>query len=149
MNVRHCHRSCCTNNLQVPEEIVVSTLNGRSHALLEGHIARFWLPPTDKKHVRWSSIDRAYETARSLDCESWSFDGNFQKKSSHLRIHVPTMKDEFPVTQMSVYPLKFASKEVQAALWQRGQMFWKCRRRRYVCYTSSTEEDLFNVVSTA
>lgn len=79
---------------------------------------------------------------------SWEFDGNFYKSFSDLSIEdLPSETGAFPITDMSVYPIEFASKEVVGALRKRGHMFWKCRARHYVSYNGKTDHAIQSSVS--
>jgi hypothetical protein len=40
------------------------------------------------------------------------------------------------------YPMKFADIELQKTLRARGEMFWKCRKRNYVCYNTGPEDGI-------
>ena len=52
----------------------------------------------------------------------------------------------FDIKELAVYPIKFADIELQKALRARGETFWKCRRRNYVCYNSTSDDGIQNGV---
>ncbi|KAI0813925.1 hypothetical protein GGR55DRAFT_487166 [Xylaria sp. FL0064] len=105
--------------LFVPQEICISNTQDGSTSLLEAFTATDWLDLS----------------SRSIPGTKWTFDGNFEKK--HMRFvleHPPSLIKKFPIRKLSMYPARFADKDDITALRQRGKMFWKCRRRNYVCY---------------
>lgn len=59
--------------------------------------------------------------------------------------NIPRKKEtEIDITELDVYPARFASSDILQTLKERGKMFWKCRKRRYVCY-NDTIEDTMNI----
>lgn len=77
-----------------------------------------------------------------LECESWTFDGAFRKKSERLKVTWPVGEspNPIPIVTLGAFPLRFGKQELKDSLKQRGQMLWNCRFRKYVSYedTSST-----------
>ncbi|KAI0968984.1 ATPase [Xylaria arbuscula] len=99
----------------------------------------------------WSTVDQLLSTGyikagyehylfldlpnRSIPGTNWAFDGNFEKKTMEFRLEEPrSYTREFPIRDLSIYPARFANESDITAIRQRGKMFWKCRRRNYVCY---------------
>jgi hypothetical protein len=79
---------------------------------------------------------RPQEFTGIIDGTCWTFDGNFQKKTTRLTLDgVPSMKEPFNIRDLSIYPIRFAEKGLEDALRARGLMYWKCRQRNYVCYS--------------
>ncbi|KAG9697758.1 P-loop containing nucleoside triphosphate hydrolase protein, partial [Aureobasidium melanogenum] len=74
-----------------------------------------------------------------LECQSWTFDGTFRKKLEHLRITWPAGQslDTIHIVSLETFPLRFAGKELEDGLKERGQMLWDCRFRKYVSYEDS------------
>ncbi|KAM0437654.1 hypothetical protein ACHAPT_002018 [Fusarium lateritium] len=115
---------------QVPEHIVISKKQGNALAKLQGFVAQDWLKPR--------TSDTGFSA--SIGVSSWQFDGRFRKTLEKLTINeLPSETDEFDITDLPLYPIEFASDAVVEALRKRGRMFWECRFRNYVEYT--TEED--------
>lgn len=87
-------------------------------------------------------------SAPTVPVYSWEFDGNFYKSFSDLSIEdLPSETGNFSITDLLVYPIEFASKEVVGALRKRGHMFWKCRTRHYVSYNGKTDHAIQSSVS--
>ncbi|KAK0624599.1 hypothetical protein B0T17DRAFT_530561 [Bombardia bombarda] len=114
-----------------PREILVSGINGKSRSDIQAFIATEWL----KTH-----FNELGHFSAEVDVEAWGFDGNFEMFESHLPIQkLPSYIKEFDISHLEVYPMKFAPKEEVHNLRSRGKMFWKCRRQRYVCYSSNSK----------
>jgi hypothetical protein len=75
-----------------------------------------------------------HSDALALQCWSWEFDGSFFRKDSTLRISWPSKSNCIPITELSVYPLRYAEKGLEEKLQSRGQTFWACRKRKYISY---------------
>ncbi|PHH90782.1 hypothetical protein CDD83_2673 [Cordyceps sp. RAO-2017] len=80
----------------------------------------------------------------------WTFDGDFHKSEQVLRIAVPPGREDFNITDLSIYPIGFADDRLKTALRARGEMYWRCRRQRYIRYTSdramqNTEDQRFMI----
>ncbi|KAL3443418.1 P-loop containing nucleoside triphosphate hydrolase protein [Aspergillus insuetus] len=71
-----------------------------------------------------------------LPCTTWSFDGRFYKESKELYLTWDSESKEVPITELSLYPLRFDS-QTEARLLARGSAFWQCRNQRFVSYTPS------------
>ena len=93
----------------------------------------------------------------------WEFDGKFARRYDILQFQIKEELDstsnessldeldlskETSITDLHVYPLRFLSSDIQEKLRQRGQMFWKCRQRRYVSYLENGEDDAQSLVRT-
>ena len=70
----------------------------------------------------------------------WGYDGTFRKVHSTLKIVLPASAQHNAVAMSSldVYPLRFGDGLVRNCLWERGQTFWMCRKRRLVSYATSS-----------
>ncbi|RYP93128.1 hypothetical protein DL770_000785 [Monosporascus sp. CRB-9-2] len=130
--------------LFAPNTILISKLNGEKHAQIEGFLAGDWLNPQRKSHSQGSDLGRAYTPAYSISCTHWTFDGNFQKRIVQLPITIPSMEEDFKITDLTIYPSKFADEGLRNALQERGEMYWKCRRKRYVCCNDDMDESFHN-----
>ena len=69
-----------------------------------------------------------------LYCWSWAFDGKFFRREAELRIPWPSKNDVTAITDLQVYPLKYAKAGLEDKLRNRGERFWGCRGRKYVSY---------------
>jgi hypothetical protein len=68
--------------------------------------------------------------------EEWNYDGNFQSVQKDKQVAYICDEDStFPITQLPLYPLRYAKQETRQSIKARGEMFWKCRLRRYVEYS--------------
>ncbi|KAI1611002.1 hypothetical protein EDD36DRAFT_309518 [Exophiala viscosa] len=100
----------------------------------------------------------------------WAFDGNFQREhSSHYfdievekvdkwdnatsssawqkrRMEEPKPK-ESEITDLQVFPIKYANADLVDTLRKRGSTFWKCRNRRLVSYMQTDRFGAQNMVS--
>lgn len=103
----------------------------------------------------------------------WAFDGNFQRHHEKLCLEVPAVEDEGKnatdakgknsvetegkehkpelreknISELSVFPIQYASAEIVDKCRRRGKTFWKCRNRSYVSYQDSEMESIQNLVS--
>lgn len=94
------------------------------------------LVPGSKQANR--SFERPYSC--SIKTWSWAFRGNFVQNPETFKLQLPPAKSSghrdgiFKITDLEIYPIKYASALVLETLKRRGQMFWKCRKRRLVSY---------------
>lgn len=64
------------------------------------------------------------------------------KAQVSLRINgLPSLEEKLRIVDLPVYPMRFASEHVVRILRNRGQMFWKCRNRKYVSYVNADAVD--------
>ncbi|KAH6954262.1 P-loop containing nucleoside triphosphate hydrolase protein [Fusarium avenaceum] len=122
--------------LFVPEQLAISTKQGRAISKLEGVVTDGWLE--QQPFIEYSAI---------VDVTFWTFDGMFHKTSKQFAItdlprDVKSEAEEFAITDLPLYPIEYASSEVAEALRQRGRMFWKCRFRNYVSLSGDMNEDI-------
>lgn len=79
---------------------------------------------------------------------AWDYDSNFQeiKKDGEAN---QTFKGDtpFPISELPFYPLQLAPESIRKALVERGRMYWKCRRQRYVQYSGNDLEMVKHQVS--
>ncbi|KAI1302934.1 hypothetical protein F5Y03DRAFT_407401 [Xylaria venustula] len=116
--------------LFVPQEICILNAQNRSTSLLEAFTATDWLDLPN----------------RSIPGTKWVFDGNFEKSTMRFALDEPrSYTREFPIRDLSIYPARFANEDDITAIRQRGKMFWKCRRRNYVCYKDVESDPRFMI----
>lgn len=126
---------------QAPGQIIISKLKGLSVAQWQAYTATSWLAifgsPTTKGDFQ-----------ALFKVSYWDFDGNFQRFNSTLNISgLPSLTEEFPINAMMVFPMKYVDEGTVCNLRRRGQMFWKCRFRKYVCVRGTSEDHLYGAVS--
>ncbi|KAH7126025.1 ATPase [Dactylonectria macrodidyma] len=127
--------------LFVPNEIVLSRSNSSSVAQLEAFTPTDWLEGLNTD----SQPAPSTQLYPSISVNHWVFDGNFQQESTILMIgQPPSMTEEFPIDQLLVYPMKYATHEVAAALRERGKMFWKCRHRNFIYFSGAVKDSIYN-----
>ncbi|KAI0444196.1 P-loop containing nucleoside triphosphate hydrolase protein [Xylaria telfairii] len=70
--------------------------------------------------------------------QTWQYyyDGSFIQKNitNQIIMQSDAQDEEVPISELTVYPLKYASDTVRSRLQVRGETFWKCRYRRLVSY---------------
>ncbi|PVH76181.1 AAA family ATPase [Cadophora sp. DSE1049] len=127
-----------------PGDVIVWEAKRKIHAV----IARSWPQQTSasassvnqQKKERDRSKD-ALDTDKSVSgwtVESWSYqyDGNFLRKKQSVEITCSAMSsdEEIAISQLNVYPLKYAPEAFMPTLEDRGKTFWSCRYRKVVSY---------------
>ncbi|KAF9773311.1 hypothetical protein IL306_008916 [Fusarium sp. DS 682] len=122
--------------LFVPDQISISTEQGRDVSKLQGVVTQGWL-------VRLPFLDYS----AIVDATLWTFDGTFRIASKQFAIKdLPftplTETEEFNITELPLYPIAYASHETTDALRKRGRMFWKCRLRNYVELAQEMSEEI-------
>ncbi|XDG05445.1 hypothetical protein ABKA04_005060 [Annulohypoxylon sp. FPYF3050] len=93
----------------------------------------------------------------NIDAWNWVFNGKFQRREGVLKFHVRTSanvreilstqlqimestseivssEDFTPITELEVFPLRHAPRDLVDQLQQRGKTFWRCRNRGFVSY---------------
>lgn len=72
-----------------------------------------------------------------LDCVFWDYDGHFHKEYVNLRVRWPAENDTdvIKITDLSTFPLRFDTSNLEDKLRKRGKMFWKCRHAQFVSYS--------------
>lgn len=81
---------------------------------------------------------------------SWSFDGKFQRNEAPLTIRdLPSLSHAFKISDLNPRPKAFLEDDLGTTqnLRERGNMFWRCRRRNYVCYKSFVDDGIKTAVS--
>ena len=86
-------------------------------------------------------------TQVSCALSSWLYDGNFMKGTLQKYFSAVISAKELPITSLSIVPLFSLPSEKKESLVERGRMFWKCRRKRYISYEGWDFERLEHFVS--
>lgn len=111
-------------------------------------MAGSWLNINREDWAQTSGRARPNERIGFIDGISWAFNGTFQKTTSRLFIDwLPSMTDPFNISDLMLYPIKFAENGLEDALRGRGEMFWKCRWRNYVSYSEDSNNGIQRIVS--
>ncbi|KAF4984482.1 hypothetical protein FZEAL_330 [Fusarium zealandicum] len=119
--------------LFVPNKIIVAKKGDGELSKMQAFVIEHWL------HRGVSEI----EFSAWLEVSCWSFDGAFTKTVLRLSLSkLPSETEDFPITDLSFYPMEFASAAIVEALRNRGRMFWKCRLRNYVSYSTEAGNEL-------
>jgi hypothetical protein len=70
-----------------------------------------------------------------LYCENWNFDGVFGRKENTVNIRWPSTSSAIlQIVDLELFPLKHDRIGTRQKLLARGQVLWKCRKRRYMSY---------------
>jgi len=75
-----------------------------------------------------------------LECWSWGFDGSFYLQPFPVVVKWPSGPDTIKISELSFFPLRFDETGLEERLRHRGNIFWSCRTRRYVCYSVASDE---------
>jgi hypothetical protein len=113
-----------------PNQILVTTENGHNQAYM-------LTKPPYSEGVQPVGGDSKYKGPITLDLWSWQFNGSFYKKDERWSLAWPSSAptdEPIPISQLEIYPLRFASSEVVDRLRARGRIFWKCRHAQFVAY---------------
>lgn len=113
-----------------PNQTLVTTQDGHNQAYM------LTKPPYSEIAQSVGGNGR-YKGPITLDLWSWQFNGSFYKKDEKWSLAWPSSAptgEPLPISQLEIYPLRFASSEVVDRLKARGRIFWKCRHARFVAY---------------
>lgn len=100
-----------------PNEVVIARLNN----VYSAYVLRDW--PSINQDSSWS-----------LPCWSWGYDGSFfSRKATNLTLHYQ-LGEVTRITDLRVFPLRFASDDLKNELIKRGKHFWGMRYKHYVSY---------------
>lgn len=131
---------------QVPNTILVANSDNESSGQQRAYLASSWLD-IGSEHPDWapppSSRARPNNFAGVMEGTYWTFDGNFEKATRPISIHwLPSLTDPFDIRDLVLYPIKFAEPGLENLLRARGEMFWQCRFRNYVCYNGGLSDSI-------
>ncbi|KAI0160611.1 hypothetical protein GGR57DRAFT_455920 [Xylariaceae sp. FL1272] len=91
---------------------------------------RSWAP----KPTSTDTLPYSHQISLELSLGSWLFDGNFMQGEERAVYHIDVTRDVNPICALPITPLELISEERRLALRTRGEMFWKCRKSKYVTY---------------
>jgi hypothetical protein len=90
---------------------------------------------------------RSYNYNGSMEGVYWTFDGNFQRSTTIVPIEkLPSPDAPFKINELTVYPISYVEENVRNKIRARGEMFWKCRRQHYVCYSDRSVDGIQSAV---
>jgi hypothetical protein len=105
-----------------------------------------------KRLASCQSVEKKEETKCKVTIkfhiEQWDYDGNFQSVQQDIEVsHLCDEDSTFPMTQLPLYPLRYAKQEIRHSIKVRGETFWKCRQKRYVEYSGRDCDLIYHQVS--
>lgn len=139
-----------SSQIQVPKTMIIVKDIGNI-AQSSAFMASSWLTLESGKpfFTKGPSGSRSYNNEGYVEADYWTFDGNFQRASTIIPIdRLPSDDSLFEINKLTVYPMIYAEENVQNAIRARGEMFWKCRRQNYVCYSDRSMDGTQNSVRT-
>ena len=126
-----------------PEDLLGSRTDGDS----VGHVLKSWPsylgkePPSKSGKAQKTSHEAQSGEGRSvhvwtMETWNWEFDGGFVRADHRLTLELPSKgTGEIAITELDVFPLRFAPQSIVTQLQRRGRTVWNCRKRRFVSYT--------------
>lgn len=118
----------------MPEEVFIATSEAELPSETDGFLASSWLAvgdPNPETFMAW------------IEASSWTFDGAFYSTSTRVelsQVPVETSTEEFDIWKLPIHPVRFAKDKVAEAQRRRGEMFWKCRFRKYISYVEQRSD---------
>jgi hypothetical protein len=127
---------------------ISSSRENTEFTLAHKQLSRLGEPKEKISRDPWEHLDESMAkceeemTHRSMESSRWEFDGNFQetKRGLHVEYDAASRKP-FPITDLNIYPLKYADEGIKSMLLARGNMFWACRERKYVYYRNTDRSE--------
>jgi len=107
-----------------------------------------WIPIEQAAYIKNASQKPQWEAGMSFF--SWILDKSFRK------VHW-TMDTKFPwdhqdkvvsITELDVYPFRYATTETKELFQRRGRMFWDCRSQKHIEYSGWDSSHREHFVST-
>lgn len=110
-------------------------------------------PLRRKRTPKWRSKIKVIDGQKSLryswevPLSYWKFDGAFEmcQKLFTITMKVGYEEEMIQISQLNIFPLAYAPKQLRATLERRGKMFWKLRHKRFVTYNQHEDEKLNSV----
>ncbi|KAG5797173.1 hypothetical protein H9Q69_003782 [Fusarium xylarioides] len=126
-----------------PGDVVVWKEKKELMAIIAGKWPSLISEPDATHGSDFSKWAKYPDTSETTPTWTWSFesreiqyDGSFyyQKGTTQSTLKAKLLQSEVSITDLSTYPLEYASDEWKSDLERRGRTFWSCRRRRLVSY---------------
>jgi hypothetical protein len=70
----------------------------------------------------------------TVSCWAWRFDGRFWKHDAQFSVNWPGTQDMVAITDLPIYPLRYAPPDTHQLLKSRGHQFWSVRHGKYISY---------------
>lgn len=105
----------------------------------EFHLPKLLGPDTvlvtkEQGHHHAYTLENFHVHDKRVLCWAWKFNGRFWKYRSTIYVKWPSTLHEIPITELSIYPLRYATPDIQSLLKNRGCQFWSIRNGKYVSY---------------
>ncbi|KAI9687110.1 MAG: hypothetical protein M1822_002521 [Bathelium mastoideum] len=101
-------------------------------------------PPSDNKYDSLPELHAGKEIILPID--KVEFDGDFRRKNESIAFEYSYQDEPFlRIQDLSIYPLKYASQEVQDYLRKRGRFFYSCKNGKYVVGPGQNDDGLSDV----
>ncbi len=132
----------------LPQDVLVSR---QSTAATQCYTASSWARKTVSGNTlnRFQSFEDKEEVFDVWQVKVWSYgyDGGFYRNDSELsiRLKLDEKNPEIEIATLEVFPLRFASAELQSLVERQGRVVWKCRYRSLVSYEENREDQLYGV----
>ncbi|KAI1390037.1 uncharacterized protein F4822DRAFT_400596 [Hypoxylon trugodes] len=137
-----------------PGDVLVSNQKNS----LEAYIGTTW-PQTDlrrnlpqqplngKARQKPDSLElrhRKRKVVLSVEGWCWEYDGTFRSSEKALEFTYWTSSpdEKLKITDLEIFPLKYATETIRAALQRRGETYWKCRGQKLVDYQSEPKDEM-------
>lgn len=114
--------------------------------------------------------ERVWVQTWTIPAWNWCFDGSFQRNHDELSFSIVTEDDPgpgpsttyaskarakgdasapegIPISDLEVFPIRYAPQEVTRQLRRRGKAFWNCRNRKLVSYEEHANDSQGSMVS--
>lgn len=63
----------------------------------------------------------------------------------HITLDADIMNTDIPILDLKILPLRFAPRELCESLENGGRIFWSCRYKKYIFYTSKSKHTEYAV----
>ena len=104
-----------------PNDIVVTVVDGEELAYL---------------NTNYPIVDGNVLT---LQCWSWGFDGKFFRQLHEMRVSWTSDSTTMTLSDLRCYPLRYGRKGLSEERARCGEVFWSCRKRKYVEYQTAAD----------
>ncbi|KAF4636197.1 hypothetical protein G7Y89_g1892 [Cudoniella acicularis] len=134
--------------LYAPNTILVKRSDNERFGQQQAYLAKSYLSTEGRNKSQHPESARPADFAGFIEGESWTFNGTFQNVVEHLPIgSLPSMTEEFKITDLNLYPIKYAEPGLESTLKERGEKFWTYRSKMYVSYSDEEDDDSYEIQS--
>lgn len=130
----------CADDYEAADALFAQGLVERRHFLKLFPPDEVVVDPQSTQPVAYvtSSCVQNHDFELSITCWNWQYDGIFRRKGTTRKITWPSYDDQIPISRLPLYPLRFDTSGLEQRLRKRGELFWDCRKRKFVSYESSS-----------